>query len=63
MNNMSTDKAIELLLYAVAEKTKMGIDIEKSVDVARNEIFYFWQRDMIEIENAITPPLEDTSKK
>lgn len=50
MNNISTDKAIELLLYAVAEKTKMGIDMEKSIDVARNEIFSLWQRDMKEIE-------------
>jgi sRNA-binding carbon storage regulator CsrA len=50
MNNISTDKAIELLLYAVAEKTKIGIDMESSVNVAREEIFSLWKRDMIEIE-------------
>lgn len=52
MNNISTDKAIELILYAVAEKTKMGIDIEESVRVAKNDMLGFWDRDMIEIENA-----------
>ena len=49
---MSTDKAIELLLYAVAEKTKMGIDIEESVRVAKNDMLGFWGRDMTEIEKS-----------
>ena len=50
MNNISTDKAIELILYAVAEKTKMGIDIEESVRVAKNDTLGFWDRDITEIE-------------
>lgn len=50
--NISTDKAIECILYAVAEKTKMGIDIEESVRVAKDEMLGFWDRDMAEIENA-----------
>lgn len=53
MNILSTDKAIELILYAVAEKQKIGIDMEKSIDVARNEIFYFWKRDMKEVEETV----------
>jgi sRNA-binding carbon storage regulator CsrA len=53
MNNLSTDKAIELILYAVAEKQKIGIDMEKNIDVARNEIFSFWKRDMKEIEETV----------
>ena len=52
MNGISTDKAIELLLYAVAEKTKIGIDMESSISVAREEIFSLWKRDIREIEEA-----------
>ena len=52
MNNISTDKAIELISYAIAEKTKIGIDIEESVRVAKNDMLGFWDRDMTEIEKA-----------
>ena len=52
MNNISTDNAMELILYAVAEKTKMGIDIEESVRVAKNDMLGFWGRDMTEIEKS-----------
>jgi hypothetical protein len=27
--------------------------MEKSIDVARNEIFYFWKRDMKEVEETV----------
>ena len=51
MSKISTDKKIEYLLYAVAEKTKMGIDMEDSVKRAKSEIIHVLDQDMTEIEN------------
>jgi hypothetical protein len=50
MNNISTDTLIELILYAVAEKVKMGLDIEQVVRAAKNDLLGFWEKDMKEIE-------------
>jgi cytochrome c556 len=52
MNNISTDTAIELILYAVAEKTKMGLDMEQVVRAAKNDLIGFWEKDMKEIEHS-----------
>jgi len=50
---ISTDDAIECVLYAVAEKQKMGLDMEESVKVAKMELLNFWSRDMREIESCM----------
>ena len=52
MDNISTDKIIEAVLYAVAHKEKMGLDMEESVRVAQNELLHFWSRDMSGIEES-----------
>jgi hypothetical protein len=47
---ISTDKAIELILYALAEKIKIGLDMEACVDAARNDLLDFWDKDIKEVE-------------
>lgn len=51
--HISTDDAISAVLYAVANKAKMGLDIEQTVKVAKTEILGFWTRDMAEIETCV----------
>lgn len=51
MKNISTDKAIECILYAVAHKSKMGLDIEDSVERAKSEIINIWEKDIDDIQN------------
>lgn len=48
--NISTDKAIELILYGLAEKIKIGLDMESCVKVAKNDIIGIWSDDMSQIE-------------
>ena len=50
MENISTDRAIECILYAVAEKQKIGLDMQDSVERAKGEIFNLWSRDMSEMK-------------
>lgn len=63
MSNISTDKKIEYLLYAVAEKTKMGLDMEDSVERAKSEIIHIWEQDMTEIENTASMVYGDNTGK
>lgn len=51
--NTSTDEIIEAALYAVAEKQKMGLDMEESVKRAKNELLSVWSKDMSEMETDI----------
>ena len=48
--NISTDKAIEFILYAVAEKQKMGLDMEQNIHVAKMELLNIRSQDMSQIE-------------
>ena len=48
---ISSDKIIEAVLYAVAEKQKIGLDMEETASRAKNELLYIWSKDMDEIEN------------
>jgi len=50
---ISTDKAIESILYAVAKKTEMGLDVEACVNVARTDLLGIWSDDMSQIEREL----------
>jgi hypothetical protein len=50
---ISTDAAIPAILYAVAHKVKMGLDVAKTIKVAQRELLGFWDRDMNEIETGV----------
>ncbi len=52
MKNISTDRAIELIAYSIAQKQERGIDMELSVKAAKDDLLGFWERDMIDIEQA-----------
>jgi hypothetical protein len=47
---MTTEKKIECILYGVAEKQKIGLDMEKNIEVAKNELLHLWTSDMSQIE-------------
>jgi hypothetical protein len=53
ISSISTDDAISAILYGVANKVKMGLDIEETVKVAQTDILGFWSRDMREIEKDV----------
>jgi hypothetical protein len=46
---MSTDKFLECILYAVVEKTKMGLNTEDIIKIAQNEVITLWTKDIKEI--------------
>lgn len=50
MSKVSSDERIEAILFAVAEKTKMGLDMEETVKRAKSEILDIWSEDMRQIE-------------
>lgn len=51
--SISTDKVIEAVLYAVAEKQKMGLDMEENVKRAKEELLSVWSRDMNKMETDV----------
>ncbi len=53
ISSISTDDAISAILYGVANKVKMGLDIDETVKVAKTDILGFWSRDMREIEKDV----------
>jgi len=53
VETISTDAAIPAILYAVAHKVKMGLDVEQTTKVAQMELLGFWSRDMNEIETGV----------
>jgi len=50
MSKVSSDERIEAILFAVAEKIKMGLDMEETVKRAKSEILDIWSEDMRQIE-------------
>ena len=50
MAKVSSDERISAILFAVAEKIKMGLDMEETVKRAKSEILDIWSEDMRQIE-------------
>jgi len=50
MAKVSSDERIEAILFAVAEKIKMRLDMEETVKRAKSEILDIWSEDMRQIE-------------
>jgi hypothetical protein len=50
MSKVSSDERIEAILFAVAEKIKMGLDMEETVKRAKKDILDIWSEDMRQIE-------------
>ncbi len=48
---VSTDDAIEAILYGVAQKQKIGLNMEEIVKVAKRELLAIWRSDMNKIES------------
>lgn len=46
----SSDHIIEAVLYALAEKQKLGLDMEESVKRAKNDLTHLWIKDMENLE-------------
>ena len=54
MNTISTDVAIPAVLNTLAIKIQKGLDLEKSIEAAQEDLFSFWQRDMDELTKDLT---------
>ncbi len=54
MTKVSTDILIDCVLYAVAEKKKIGLDMGESIKRAKQELLHAWNSDMAEIEKDAT---------